>query len=83
MDLPTAEFCTYDHHSPLAWQAANFCSSVVSIERLVTRTTPVYKPKFPELGVSTEFAVSVSTDFLLKVSRAIKLGQMLKRTQMI
>ena len=66
MVLLTSECCAYDHDSPLNVQAPNFCAYA-------------QKPKFAAnpgnvLAVSTEFPASVSADFVLTVSRAMKLG---------
>ena len=73
---------------PAYVQAPNFCASFVSVECLVTRSTHVQKPKFVAnpwnmLASSTEFPVSVSADSVLKVSRAMKLGPVLFRTNTI
>ena len=77
MALLIAEFCSYDHHSPLARQVPSFYGSCVSVECLVT-WSHTYKPKFPAnpvntLEVYTEVPASAD-DSLFKVSRAMKLG---------
>ncbi len=82
MALLTAEFCAYDHYSPLTVQAPSFCASCVSEECLVHAlwsTLAHFKQKFSanlwnRLDVSTEFPASVSADSLLTASRAMKLG---------
>ena len=63
---------------PAYVQAPNFCTSLVSVECLVTRNTHAQKPKFAAspwntLTVSTKFPASIA-DSVLTVSRTMKLG---------
>ena len=57
----------------------NFCASLVKVECLVTWSRHGQKPKMVTnpwnmLAMSTEFPASASTDSVLTVSRAMKLG---------
>ena len=64
---------------PAYVQATNFRPSLVSVECLVTCSTHAQKRKFDAnprntLAVSTESPASISTNSVLTVSRAMKLG---------
>ena len=76
---PNHKFCSYEHHSPLAWQVPNFCASCVSVECLATWSTHAHKPTFLANtlnmhDVTTEFPASTRADSSLLVKQSHEIG---------
>ena len=53
MALLSAEFCAYDHHSPIAMQALIFCTSCVSEEHLVVWSKHAKQQQIPAYSWNT------------------------------